>query len=196
MEAAARTYQLAEERMGSMKIEGVEHYIGRSKHSARRGAAVGRPRPRQVRDRAAREGDRDPEAAEEGARREERLLWQEGTGVNWGQRSGGRSTRPPFLESQFCRPGDGPPLGDGTLPFTVPATPVAPQPPPGLSRSARARIHRTQSIEERTRDTVECTNLLGGYTTPQCTPERLSDMDNLLLRRVRGLYRQMEAPAG
>ncbi|CAK0822777.1 unnamed protein product [Prorocentrum cordatum] len=40
MEVVARTYQLAEETMGSMKVEGVEHNIGRSNQSARRGVAV------------------------------------------------------------------------------------------------------------------------------------------------------------
>ncbi|CAK0879805.1 unnamed protein product, partial [Prorocentrum cordatum] len=40
MEVVSRAYQLIEETMGSMKIEGVEHYIGRQKQSARRGVAM------------------------------------------------------------------------------------------------------------------------------------------------------------
>ena len=40
MEVVSGAYQLIEETMGSMKIEGVEHYIGRQKQSARRGVAM------------------------------------------------------------------------------------------------------------------------------------------------------------
>ncbi|CAK0790967.1 unnamed protein product, partial [Prorocentrum cordatum] len=40
MEVVSRAYQLIEEAMGSMKIQGVEHYIGRQKQSARRGVAM------------------------------------------------------------------------------------------------------------------------------------------------------------
>ncbi|CAK0790966.1 unnamed protein product [Prorocentrum cordatum] len=49
-------------------------------------------------------------------------------------------------------------------------------------------------IEERARDTAECLNLLGGYATPRVAPERLSHLDDLLHRRVRGLHRHMAAP--
>eukprot|EP00959_Pyramimonas_sp_CCMP1952_P012581 265717-Pyramimonas_sp.AAC.1 len=40
MEVAPRAYQLIEKTMGGMKIEGVEHCIGRQKQSARRGVAM------------------------------------------------------------------------------------------------------------------------------------------------------------
>eukprot|EP00959_Pyramimonas_sp_CCMP1952_P283089 5917200-Pyramimonas_sp.AAC.1 len=69
------------------------------------------------------------------------------------------------------------------LPFAVAASPIAPPPPPGLSRSVRARLSRAQLIEERARDTAECLNLLGGYATPRVAPERLSHLDDLLHRR-------------
>ncbi|CAK0881076.1 unnamed protein product [Prorocentrum cordatum] len=105
VEVVARAYQLVEETMGGMKVGGVEHYIGRSNQSARRGVAVA----------------------------------------------------------------------------------------PGLAKCATEQLAKETEIQKQRR---KCFNLLGGYTAPQCTPERPSDLGDLLLPRVRGLHRQMEAPAG
>ncbi|CAK0908668.1 unnamed protein product, partial [Prorocentrum cordatum] len=54
----------------------------------------------------------------------------------------------------------------------------------------------SQSIEERTRGAAECLNLFGAYSAPRCTPERFSDVGDVLRQRVRRLHRQMGAPAG
>ncbi|CAK0857167.1 unnamed protein product, partial [Prorocentrum cordatum] len=57
MEVASRAHQLIEETMGSMKIEGVEHYIGLSKQSARRGVAMAPGVAKHATDQLAKETD-------------------------------------------------------------------------------------------------------------------------------------------